>query len=250
MLQHFGCPTPTVDAFVSAANDQIPQYWTEMNSAWQRSRSSGFIWASPPFVWLKNVIKKLNSDKAHWILLLQDYSSTCSSKEAAYRGALDSITLANQTFQPHTQLFLRENGNSMGPTPWNGGNRAVWVDVSLDALPSEENIARTSAVGFQYKEDTDLRMPILSPNFENQSYDDAFSTTLAQHLDTHFVSAQPSPATANDASIHTRDVMFGRFLDLLSNGQVIGQTVKTPIIIIIIIICPIVIIHDGNLEID
>ena len=50
-------------------------------------------------------------------MLLPPYSSTCASKEAAYRGALDSITLAHYTFLPHNKLFLRENGKAFGPTP-------------------------------------------------------------------------------------------------------------------------------------
>ena len=162
---------------------------------------------------LEQVVKKFISDKAWGTLLLPDYSSTCPSKEAAYRGALDSITLANYTFLPGTKLFLRENGKALGPTPCKEGTRAVWVDRSLDALPSEVDIARMSALGFRYGEDTDLMMPIWSPEFKNQSDDDTVSTILAQHLDQDFVSAQPSPATANDAIIHTRDLMCGRFQD-------------------------------------
>ena len=38
-IQHFGSPTPTMDALASAANHQFPRCWTEMDSAWQRSLS-------------------------------------------------------------------------------------------------------------------------------------------------------------------------------------------------------------------
>ena len=137
-----------------------------------------------------------------------DYYSTCPSKAAAYCGALYSIRLADYTFPSYTKLFWKQNGKALGPTPWKEGTRVVLVDGSLDALPSEVDIARISAVGFRYGEDTDLMMPIWSPKSKNQSDDNAVSTILAQHLDKNFVSAQPSLATANDA---TRDLMCGRF---------------------------------------
>ena len=121
-------------------------------------------------------------DKAQRILLLLDYSSTCPSKEAAYLGALDSITLADYTLPPHTRLYLRENGKALGPTPWKGGTRVVWVDRSLYALPLQVDIARISAVGFRYEEDGDSMMLIWSPRFENQSDDDVVPTILAPRL--------------------------------------------------------------------
>ena len=46
VLQHFGCPKPTVDALASAANHGFPRLWTEMDSAWQRTWSKDFIWAN------------------------------------------------------------------------------------------------------------------------------------------------------------------------------------------------------------
>ena len=109
MLQHFCCPTPTVDAFASASNHRFPRYWTEMDSSSLSSWSKDFIWANPLVEWLVQLVKEFISDIAQKILLLPDSASTCRSKEAAYRGALDSITLANYTFPPHTKLFLREN---------------------------------------------------------------------------------------------------------------------------------------------
>ena len=207
VLQHFNCPTPTLDAFASAANHQFPRHWIEMDSSWQRFLSKDFIWASPPLEWLKQVVRMFISDKAQGIILLPDCSSTCPSKGGAYCGALDSITLADYTFRPHTKLLFSKNGKALGPTPWKVGTRAVWVKRSLDSLPSEVDIARISAVGFRYEEDTDLMMPIWSPKFRNQSVDDAVSTILAQLLDKDFVSAQPSPTTANDAIVHSRGVM-------------------------------------------
>ena len=165
VLQPFGCLTPTVDVFASATNHRFPRYWTQMHSAWQRSWSKEFIWANPPLEWLEQVVRKFISDKAQGILLLPDYSSTCPSKEVAYRGALAFITLKDDTFLPHTKLFLREKGKALGPTPWKGGTPAVLVDGSLDSLPSEVDLARISAVGFRYEEDTDLMMPLWSPKF-------------------------------------------------------------------------------------
>ena len=156
------------------------------------------------------MVKKFIWDKAQGILLLPDFLSKCPSEEAAYPGTLDSITSADYAFPPHTKLFLRENRKALGPTPWKGGSRADSVEESLNPLPAEVDIAMISAVGFRYEEDTDLMMPIWSPKFKNQSDDDAVSTSLAQHPDRDFVSTQPSPATANDAIIHTRDVMCGR----------------------------------------
>ena len=109
-------PTSIVDAFVSAANHQFPRYRTEMDSTWQRSWSEEFIWDNPPFELLGQVVRKFISDNAQWILLLLIYSSTCPSKEVAYRGALAFITLKDYTFLPHTKLFLREKGKALGPT--------------------------------------------------------------------------------------------------------------------------------------
>ena len=74
-------------------------------------------------------------------------------------------------------------------------------------------MARILAVGFRYEEHTDLMMPIWSPKFKNQLDDDTISTILVQHLDKDFVSTQPSPATASDAIIHTRDLMCSRLQD-------------------------------------
>ena len=148
MLRHFGCPTPTVDAFASAANQRLPWYWPETPSAWGRSWPKEFIWANLPFEWFEQVVKKFISDKARRIRLLPDYSSTCPSKEAAYLGALDSITLADYAFLPHNNLFLRGNGKAWGPTPWKGGTRALWLDGSLGALPSQIDSARISVVGY------------------------------------------------------------------------------------------------------
>ena len=56
---------------------------------------------------------------------------------AAYRGALDIVTLVDYTFPPHTKLFLRENGKPLCLTPWKGGTRAILVDGSPDAMPCE-----------------------------------------------------------------------------------------------------------------
>ena len=161
----------------------FPRYWTKIDSAGQRS-------------WSKAHLRSIGSSKSsgnsfrtrpQGILLLPDYSSTCPSKEAAYCGALHCITLADYTFPPHTKLFLRENSKALGPTPWKGASRAVWVDELLNAMPSEVDIARISAVGFRYcyryEEDADLMMAICNPKFRNQLNDDAFSTILAQHLD-------------------------------------------------------------------
>ena len=68
-------------------------------------------------------------------------------------------------------------------------------------------------MGFRYEEDTDLMMPIWSPKSMNQSDDDAVSTILANHQGKDFVTAQESPATANDGIIRTRDLMCRRFQD-------------------------------------
>ena len=43
--------------------------------------------------------------------------------------------------------------------------------------------------------------------FKNQSVDDAVSTILVTHVDKDFVGAQPSPATADDTIINTKDAM-------------------------------------------
>ena len=56
-------------------------------------------------------------------------------------------------------------------------------------------------------------LPLWSPRFKKQSDDDAVSTICVQHPDKDFVGAQPSPVTASDAIIHTRDVMCSRFQD-------------------------------------
>ena len=82
VLQKFGCPTPTVDAFASAADGGFPRYWTEIDSAWQQSWSKEIICANLPFEWLEQVVETFISDKGEGILLLPDYSSTCISKEA------------------------------------------------------------------------------------------------------------------------------------------------------------------------
>ena len=87
--------------------------------------------ANPWSEGLEQIVQKFISDKAQGNSLLLDYSSTCPSKEAAYRGALNSITLAGCTFPPHTKLFLSENGKASGPTPWSGGTWAIWVDGTL-----------------------------------------------------------------------------------------------------------------------
>ena len=75
-------------------------------------------------------------------------------------------------------------------------------------------------------------MPIWSPKFKNQSDDNAVSAILAQHLDKDFVRTQPSPATANDAIIHTRDVMCGRFQDdpriSYRMGELLDKQSKSP----------------------
>ena len=107
--------------------------------------------------------------------------------------------MADYTFPPHTKLFLRENGKPLGPTPWMGRTRAVWVNRSLDTLPSESDIARISVKAFRYEKDTDLMMPIWSPKFKNQSDDDAVYTVSAQRLDKDFVTVQPSPANSDCA---------------------------------------------------
>ena len=156
-LQHVGYPTPTVDALPSAGNHQFSRYWTKMDGAWQQK------WSNPWSEWLEQVVQKFISDKAQQMLLLRDYSSACPFNEAAHRGALNSITLADCTVPPHTKLFLSGNGKASGRTPCNGGTWAIWVDGFLDALPSEVDTARISAVRFQYEEDTDLMMPIWSP---------------------------------------------------------------------------------------
>ena len=65
-------------------------------------------------------------------------------------------------------------------------------------------------MAFRYEEDSGLMMASWSPKFKNQSDDESVSTILAQHLDKDFLSAQPFPATAHDAKIHSRVVMCGR----------------------------------------
>ena len=154
MLQRFGCPTPTVYAFASTTNYPIPRYWTDMHRAWQHAWSKKFIWADLPFKWLAQVVKKFFSDKADGILLMPDYSSKCVSKQVAYRGALDCLTLEDYTFPPHTKLLSREIGKALGPTPLKEATLALWVDWSLDALPSEVDIARNSGWDF------DMRIPL------------------------------------------------------------------------------------------
>ena len=93
-------------------------------------------------------------------------------------------------------------------------------------------IARISAVGFWDDEDTYLMMPVPSPEFKNQLHDGAVSTIPAQYLDKRFVSAQPSPATANDTIIHTRDVMCDRFQDdswvSIPMGELLDKQSKSP----------------------
>ena len=92
-----------------------------MASAWQRSWSKEFIWATPPFEWLLQVVQKFISNKANGILLLPDCSSTCPSKEAAYPGALDSITLADYTFPPQKKAFLEGKWHIIGFHALEGG---------------------------------------------------------------------------------------------------------------------------------
>ena len=87
------------------------------------------------------------------------------------------------------------------------------VDGSLDALPSEVDLAWISTLGFGYEADTELMMPIWSPKLKKRSDDEGVSTTLAQHLDKDFVGAEPSPTSANDTIMHTRDVTCGTFQD-------------------------------------
>ena len=140
--------------------------------------------------------------------------------------------MADYTFPPHTKVFLREDGKALGPTPWKGDTRAVWVDGSLDALPSKVDVARTLAVGFRYDEDSDVMMQIWSPKFKKQSDESAVSTILAQHLDKDFVSALPSPATAADAIIYSRDLNCGRFPDdswiSYPMGELLDKQSKSP----------------------
>ena len=88
-----------------------------MDSALRRSWSKGFILANSPFQWLYQIVQKFILDKAQGTLFLPNYSSTCPSKETAYRGAMHCITLAVYTFPPHSKLFLRENGTALGPAP-------------------------------------------------------------------------------------------------------------------------------------
>ena len=87
-------------------------------------------------------------------------------------------------------------------------------------------------MGFRYEEDTDLMMPVWSPKFKNQSDDEDVSTILAQHLDKDFVSAQPSPATADDTIIHTTDVMCSTFQDdswiSYPMGELLDKQSKSP----------------------
>ena len=73
-----------------------------MDSSWHNAWCKEYIWANSPFEWLEQVVRKFILDKAQQILLLPDNSSTCPSKEAAYCGALDSITLGDYTFLLHT----------------------------------------------------------------------------------------------------------------------------------------------------
>ena len=116
-------------------------------------------------------------------------------------------------FRPTPSRSYKKMAKHWDPSLERGVRGPFSVDGSLPALPSEVHIARFSAVGFRYEEYTDLLMPIWSPQFKNQSDDDAVSTILAKHLDKDFVGAQPSPDTTNDAIIHRMDVVSGRFED-------------------------------------
>ena len=132
VLDHFKMGTPSVDCFAAAHNARFPRYWSEEDSAWERSwglHRQGLLWMNPPFDKFEEVMSKIRKDKALAIVIVPGWQKT------AWWTLMEEMAVDKLCLGRGHGTFLREGKFKMPPPRW-----AVWAVLVDGNLPSLESV--------------------------------------------------------------------------------------------------------------
>lgn len=146
---------PAVDAFATANNARLPQFWTVADDAFAQDWSSVPLWMNPPFSRLTSVLDKIIRDESYGILVVPVWT------RFDWFTLLGRIAINWWDIPPDEPFFQDENGQPLPPRP----NWTVRV-VVFDAFGARERLTLEHA----WFDNADVRavhgtpvVPTLSP---------------------------------------------------------------------------------------
>ena len=154
--------TPSVDAFAMAPNQRFTRWWgpgsCEATNAFSMNwGEEPLLWMNPPFSLLREVIKKIERDRAHAIVILPEWKVKCWYREALELRLLDLR-------YPKGVHFFERPGTRKRPTPW-----PVRVMFLCGHNPQCEPTKVCNVTFPLYKPMQDTRIPSLSPKGQRGS---------------------------------------------------------------------------------
>ena len=113
-LSKLRCPVPALDGFAEPHNTQYPVFWTPHTNAFTKDwRLERPVWMNPPFSLMAEVLRRIQTEGAHIVLVCPSYSPELNSLK---------ILSSRHTCLPRVPLYLR-HGATLMPTPkW-----STWV---------------------------------------------------------------------------------------------------------------------------